>query len=249
MQDTAWFTKEEDWVLKRSIIFNKNLVRSTFLEVGRLIRLLGDVPRGSKILDLCCGIGRHSLELARLGYDVTGVDITRPYLEMAGESARKEGLDIQFVQSDMRYFCRPGTFDVVVNLCTSFGYMENIQEDMKVLENAYQSLRDGGKFFIEIRGKEVIAAGFQPVEELEFDGYKVLAESRILEDWNMLECKRTITRGDEKKEIIAYHRLYSAAELKQYLERIGFKHLLVYGDFAGAPYDHKAKSMIIVAEK
>jgi SAM-dependent methyltransferase len=249
MQEKEWFTREEDWIVKQSIIFNKNLVRGTFFEVKRLIKLIGGQEEGNRILDLCCGIGRHSLEFARLGYAVTGVDITQPYLDSAANNARKEGLAVEFVQSDMRNFCRPGYFDMVVNLCTSFGYLESVGEDLRVLENIYRSLKEGGRFVIEIRGKEVIAAGFQAVEEMEFDGYRVVAESRILDDWNMLECKRTVSKGEETKEIIAYHRLYSAAELRRYLEQIGFNGLQIYGDFSGSPYDHTAKSMVVVAHK
>ena len=249
MQDSAWFTREADWVMKREIIFNKNLVRGTFFEVKRLIKLIGNPEKGSRVLDLCCGIGRHSLELARLGYTVTAVDITQPYLDIAAANSRKEGLEIAFVQSDMRDFCRPGYFDLVVNLCTSFGYLETIEEDLKVLGNIYRSLKEGGRFVIELRGKEIIAACFQAVEEMEFDGCRVVAESRILDDWNMLECKRMVSIGNENTEIIAYHRLYSATELRNYLEHTGFRNLSIYGDFAGAPYDHNAKSMIILAQK
>jgi SAM-dependent methyltransferase len=249
MENVAWFEKEEDWVLKRSIIFNKNLVRLTFIEIARLIRLLGGLEPGSEVLDLCCGIGRHSIEFARHGLNVTGVDITKPYLEIAAESAKKEGLDIQFVHSDMREFRLPGAFDLVANLCTSFGYFDDINDDLKVLRNIHESLKPQGKFVIEILGKEVIASTFRKVEELEFDGYKVLATSRILNDWNSLECKRRITKDGVETEITAYHRLYSATELRQHLKDAGFKDIKVYGSFAGAPYDNDAKSMIIIAEK
>src|SRR5579859_1352223 len=249
MEAVSWFTKEEDWLLKRPIIFNKNLVKLTFIEVGRLLKLLGNPAKNSKILDLCCGIGRHSLEFARHGLQVTGVDITRPYLEIAAENAKKEGLSLEFVQSDMRDFCQPDTFDLVVNLCTSFGYFDDMEDDLRVLGNIYRMLTANGKFMIEILGKEVIAATFRSLEELEFEGYKVRAVSRVLENWNRLECRRIITKGDMEKEIIAYHRLYSATEMQGHLERVGFKNIRVFGDFSGAPYDNEAKSMILVADK
>ncbi len=249
MENVSWFEREEDWMLKRSIIFNKDLVRLTFIEVDRLIKLLGPLNEGRRVLDLCCGIGRHSFQFARHGFRVTGVDITKPYLDIAADIARKENLAIDFVHSDMREFCRPGAFDLVANLCTSFGYFEDIADDIRVLHNVYASLAPGGKFVIEILGKEVIAATFRKVQELEFDGYKVLAESKILNDWNMLECKRTITKGDLEKEVIAYHRLYSATELKNYLLEAGFQHIKTYGDFAGSPYNSDAKSMIMVGQK
>lgn len=249
MEQVSWFAREEDWVLKQSIIFNKQLVRFTFMEVGKLIKLLGNPHKKSKVLDLCCGIGRHSLEFARHDFEVTGVDITKSYLETAAAHAAREQLDIEFVHSDMRDFQRPDYFDVIANLCTSFGYFDDIRDDLHVLENIYHSLKSGGKFVIEILGKEVIAATFQQEVALEFDGYKVLAKSRILDNWNRLECIRTITKDNVERDVIAYHRLYSAAELQGYLQDTGFRNICVYGDFAGAPYDNHAKSMIMIGEK
>jgi 2-polyprenyl-3-methyl-5-hydroxy-6-metoxy-1,4-benzoquinol methylase len=249
METVSWYAREEDWMLKRSIIFNKDLVRLTFIEVARLIKLLGGLKEARNVLDLCCGIGRHSLQFARHGFNVTGVDITQPYLGIAGENARKEGLSIEFVHSDMREFRRPGAFDLVVNLCSSFGYFEDIEDDIKVLRNMHASLAPNGKFVIEIIGKEVIARTFRKTEEMEFDGYKVVARSEILNDWNLLECRRTITKDNVEKEIVAYHRLYSAKELGQYLQEVGFRNVKVYGDYAGAPYNSEAKAMILVADK
>lgn len=249
MEQTSWFEREEDWVLKRSIIFNRNIVQFTFLEVNRLIKLVGGLNTSSRILDLCCGIGRHSIELARKGFAVTGVDITKSYLQIAREKAAKEELDIEFVHSDMRHFCRKGAFDLVVNLCTSFGYFDDMADDIQVLRNIYDSLAPGGRFLIEIWGKEVIAARFTPLEEKEYDDCKMIAHSKILNDWNLLECKRTIIKGDATEEIIARHRLYSATELKEHLKTTGFKNIRVYGSFSGAPYDNQARSMIMIGEK
>lgn len=244
-----WFENEEDWILKRPIIFNRNLVNLTFLEISRLIKLLDLKTDKVDILDLCCGLGRHSLEFARNGFNVTAVDITKPYLKVAEESALRDNLDIRFVHSDMKDFCEPETFDVVANLCTSFGYFDDIEDDLQVLRNIYTSLKPNGKFVIEVLGKEVIASTFKEVEELEYDGYHVTATSRILDDWSSLECKRLIRKDDMQQEITAYHRLYSATELKGHLKDIGFENSVVYGNFAGGPYDSKARSMIIISEK
>jgi ubiquinone/menaquinone biosynthesis C-methylase UbiE len=250
MEKSAWFEREEDWVLKRPVIFNKNMVRTTFIEINRLFRLLGDVPAGGNVLDLCCGIGRHSLELARKGFQVTGVDITQPYLDSAAESADRQGLSVEFVHDDMRHFCRPDSFDLVVSLSTSFGYFEEIEDDLKVLDNIYRMLKENGKFTMEVLGKEVIASTFRKDEELEFDGYKVIAQSRILDDWNRLECVRKISKdGKTWDDIYSYFRLYSATELKEHMKNAGFRNIRIYGDFAGSPYNNDAKSMVVIAEK
>jgi SAM-dependent methyltransferase len=244
-----WFEREEDWVSKAPFIFSRPMVQFTFLEIGRLIKLLGGVEKSSQVLDLCCGIGRHSIELARHGLQVTGVDITKPFIETATSKARAEGLGIRFICANMKEFIQPDTFDLVVNLCSSFGYFDDIDDDIKVLRNIYASLKHGGRFAIEILGKEVIASRFNKVEKYEFGGYKVVATSRILNDWSSLECKRLITKDGVETEVVGYNRLYSAVEMKQWLKTVGFKNIQVFGTFAGAPYDSEAKSMIVISEK
>jgi len=247
--ETVWYEKEEDWVLKLPIIFNKGLVMGSFIEVDRIIKLLGGCKDTETVLDLCCGIGRHSLQLARHGFKVTGVDITKPYLAIARQNAEKAGLEIDWQHADMRQFCQPGHFDLVVNLCTSFGYFEDTEDDLKVLRNIYRSLKPSGKFMIEILGKEVIASTFNPLYEFEAEGCQVIAESEILNDWTRLKCKRTILKEGVKTEVLAYHKLYSATELKTLLQAVGFKNIKVYGDFGGSPYDNKARSMIMISAK
>ncbi|MCL2759684.1 MAG: class I SAM-dependent methyltransferase [Treponema sp.] len=69
-----------------------------------------------KVLDLCCGIGRISAELARTGFTVTGVDITESFLKTAKEDAGYENLDIEYILADAREFLRPDFFDTIINL-------------------------------------------------------------------------------------------------------------------------------------
>ncbi|NIT57732.1 MAG: methyltransferase domain-containing protein, partial [Aliifodinibius sp.] len=113
------------------------------------------IEASSPILDLGCGIGRHTLELAHRGFTVTGVDRTQTYLNKAREKARIGGLEVEFVQADMRSFRRTGAFEAVINLFSSFGYFENPEEDRRVVENVYDSLKPGGRFLVEMMGKEV----------------------------------------------------------------------------------------------
>jgi ubiquinone/menaquinone biosynthesis C-methylase UbiE len=75
-------------------------------EVDALIEL-GSVPAGARVLDMCCGPGRHALELARRDFAVTGVDRTEAYLDRARERAAADGLEVEWLQADMRHFCRP----------------------------------------------------------------------------------------------------------------------------------------------
>jgi len=249
MQNVSWFEKEEDWIAKRLIIFNKKIVGLTFLEVEKIISLIGGLSSESKVLDLCCGIGRHTLHFSRLGYQVTGVDITNAYLDLAKETAEREYLNPEFIQSDMRSFIRPESFDLIVNLCTSFGYFDEIDDDILVLQNCFNSLKPGGRMVIEILGKEVIAATFQEYQEATYDDFKVVSTSRIIKNWTVLECTRRIVSNDREQEIVAYHRLYSASELTAHLDYIGFRNIKVFGSFNGTPYNQRAKSLVVIAEK
>jgi len=147
-----WHEQDTFWKTVAPVLFVQRRWEDAPAEVEQVVSLLGIEP-GAHVLDLCCGVGRHSLELARRGFQVTGVDRTRPYLDRAARQAEAEGLKVEFVQSDMRDFCRPDAFDAVVNLFTSFGYFEDPEDDCQVALNMYRSLKSGGVFLIDMMGK------------------------------------------------------------------------------------------------
>ncbi len=250
MPDRKWFEDEELWMSERDIIFNRNRVQFTFREVGKLVQLLQLPEEKGQLLDLACGIGRHSAELAKQGFTVTGVDITRPYLEIARANAEEAGLSITYEHGDMRDYCRPDHFNVIVSMCTSFGFFENIEEDRTVLQNCYRSLKKGGKMVIDVLGKEVIAAQFKEKQWVTYDEYELLAEARITDDWSWIECKWVILKGDHKKELRYSHRLYSAYELKAAVRAAGFGDVAAFGDLSGrTAYDNNAKSLVVIGTK
>jgi len=204
---------------------------------------------GAAVLDLCCGPGRHSLELARRGFKVTGVDRTARFLEEARRRAEAEGLVIEFVQGDMRTFRRPEAFDAVINLFTSFGYFDDPQEDKQVLENVYTSLRPNGKLLLDTMGKEVLARIFRERDWFEQDGALFLEERRLLEGWSRIETRWIIVRDGEQEEFTLKLRLYSGAELRALLREIGFRRVELFGNLDGEPYDQNARRLVALAEK
>jgi len=156
----AWHESDDFWEATAPIMFGNQRWEAAPVEVDQVVRLLGVSP-GATILDLCCGPGRHSLEFARRGFSVTGVDRTAVYIDRAQEQAAAEGLAVEFVQEDMRRFCRPHAFDAAVSLFTSFGYFEDPAENRQVLANVRDSLRDEGSLILEMMGKEVLARIFR----------------------------------------------------------------------------------------
>ena len=244
----SWYEQDEFWKLITPLLFNSERMQSVRQEVEQVVSLLKLQP-GMSICDLCCGIGRHSVELGRLGYCVTGVDRTGLYIEQAKKKADEQGLNIRFVQDDMRSFCEPNAFDAVINIFTSFGYFEEATDDKGVLENVYKSLKDGGKFLVDIIGKEVLARIFQDKRWYEEDGTIILEEAKLSEDWSSIENRWIIIRDDKRDEFRFSLRLYSAAQLSELLKGCGFGKVQIYGDLSGSPYDHTAKRLVVVAHK
>ncbi|MEJ5188131.1 class I SAM-dependent methyltransferase [Treponema sp. J25] len=219
-------------------------------------RIKTNIPQGEEpaepleILDQCCGTGRIAVELALQGARVTGVDITPSYLEAAAESARTVGVPLELVRQDVRLFQRPDRFDGVVNLYTSFGYFDDPEDDMLVVQNAYDSLKKGGRYILETLSKEIEARDFIEGEWFERSGYTVLTRYRILDAWRLLENHWILidTAGNRYEKRFC-QRLYSAAELIHLLSDAGFEDIEVYGSWNLRPYDQDAQTLIVVGKK
>ena len=140
IKNEEWFREEEFWEQFAPIMFDDAHwaeVPAVADAITRLSRfdLYGEtsetpLPSNPKILDVCCGFGRMSAELARRDFAVTGVDITESYLRTAREEASYENLNIEYIHCDAREFKRPGYFDAAVNLYISFGYFSKREDDL-----------------------------------------------------------------------------------------------------------------------
>lgn len=247
-KERDWYEDDEFWEWAEPVMFDEQRWAATPTEIDQVLDLLKVRPRAA-ILDLGCGVGRHSLELARRGFRVTGVDRTATYLEKARKQAKAENLIIDFVEEDIRSFCRPHAFDGAISMFTTFGYFKDPAEDVQVLVNIVRSLKKGGTLVLETRGKEEFARVFREKGWYERDGIIILEERKIKRNWSWLESRWIIIKGKNKKEFIVSHRLYSASELLAALERSGFGTVRIHGDLSGSAYDHMARRLVAVAEK
>lgn len=215
------------------------------LVIDRIQSLTG-IAEGDSVLDTCCGVGRHSLELAARGYRVTGVDITDSCIEAARESARDFGLDIEFVQDDVRHFTRDGHYDLCLNLFTSFGYFPDPAEDLATLVNFRRSLAPGGTFVLEMNGKETAARDYIEGEWFERLGWTVLTEFEPVDDWGGLRTRWVLIRGAERVDRTFVQRLYAGTEMRSLFGQAGFKDIRILGSLDGSPYNHKATSLVAI---
>lgn len=248
MSDDSWYSDEWFWKNYGPIMFDKDRMASSAYEVKRIQDICG-LKKDSSVFDCCCGMGRHSVEMAETGCKVTGVDLSSGYLEMAREAAAKRSLEVDFLEQDIRTIDYNESFDLVINMFTSFGYFDDPDEDLDLLKKLHKALKPDGTLFMEMWGKEILARDFEERTWFERDGIKILLEYSVDLNWTELVNRWLFYKDDKMTEYSFSHRIFSAAEMSNLLWRAGFSTVEIYGDFEQAPYDHKAKNLILVARK
>lgn len=119
-------------------------------EVNRALKMLRP-EGGERVLDLACGSGRHSIELARRGFSVVGSEISAELIEIAVRDAEREGVDASFVEGDLRELEFEDEFDIVLNLNDgAIGYFETEVENHRTFEVIARALRSGGRNLIQL---------------------------------------------------------------------------------------------------
>lgn len=243
-----WFDDEEFWSTFDAHIFSPERLAGAEAEVDQILALAGG--SGGAALDLCCGPGRHAVALARRGFVVTGVDRSDALLARGRAHAADCRVDVEFVREDMRSFVRPASFDLAVNLFTSFGYFEDSGDEVRVLRNVFESLRPGGAFVIDVMGKEVLARICQPTYSvMKADGTLVVARVEITHGWTRVHNEWTAIRGGTARTFTLEHWVYSGRELHELLAGVGFGDIRLLGDFTGREYDTSATRLVAVARK
>jgi SAM-dependent methyltransferase len=221
---------------------------SGFDEVENILNLVS-IPKNGKILDLGCGTGRHAIEFALRGFNVTGVDICDAYLKKAKLRAKQNKIKSTFLKCDMRKFCEPKKFDCVVNLGSSFGYFSDVEEK-KVIENIYRSLKNGGIFVMEnFHLKDNKLKGKKERDWRKFENYYLLGALEISNDGKYEYNQAVRIEGADHKEYSFRFRLYSKKELVSLLKSIGFKSVKTYKDFSGDSFKEGGKKLVLVAKK
>ncbi len=211
----------------------------TAAEVNAVVERLGLAPP-ARLLDLCCGQGRHAVPLAQLGYRVTGVDLSRPLLGRAAAHAAAQGQRVGLVEADMRRLpFADASFDAVLNLFNAFGYLEDDAQDELVLGEVARVLAPGGRFLQELANREALIRGWHDSDvQRTGDGLVVLQE-RSLNLRSSRELVRYTLLHPDGRQTTRQHamRLYSLTELEAMLRRAGLELREVCGDLDGGPLE------------
>ena len=247
---THWYKNKNFWRDLESFLFPHPLWDRAFSEVQQGLILL-QLPRGARILDLPSGPGRHALEFARWGCRVTAVDLMPFYIEGGQDRARKAGLQIEFVQDDMRTFVRPAEFDAVWNYYSSFGYFDDPADDEVVLENFHRSLKKGGKVLIETISRKHALEVWEGKERIDLPAVDDIAVTveREASDENTPPMRWNVNKGGKISSFNMVHRYYSADAISSLLRKTGFVTVETFEDIYGTPYTSESERMVVVGEK
>jgi ubiquinone/menaquinone biosynthesis C-methylase UbiE len=228
-------------------------------EVEHIIRRTNAKPP-AEVLDLACGVGRHSLVFAAHGFTVTGLDYSQPFLRAARRRARDAGLKIRFVQGDMKdlgsHFA-DDRFDLIVSLFNSFGYFERRRDNTTTLRAVHRVLRPGGAFVINTlnaagvarRLKQPVAFRYEPLPNVQVtDASRYDARrKKTYADWTIVDARRPKARVFRRS--VCQH-VYSHAELTRLLTATGFRIGEIWSSWAGDRFDAaKSWDQTIVARK
>jgi len=215
------------------VVDNENITRQ---EVDLFSQILKLSPQ-DKILDLCCGQGRHCLELTRRGFKyIEGLDRSHYLVQKAKLSAKKEGLNVRFREGDARKLpYPPDTFDVIMILGNSFGYFETIQDDLRVLKEIFKILKPWGRLIADVADGNYLRKHFQPRSWEWIDKKHFVCRERSLSlDGQRLISREVVTHVG--KGIIAdqfyAERLYASQNLTELIKEVGFSDITFHDGFS-----------------
>ncbi len=219
-------------------------------EARFVFKTLG-LRRGSRLLDVCCGTGRHDFPLARRGVRVVGVDVTEEYLARARRRAGRRA-NPSFLRADMRRLDFCGEFDAAINLWTSFGYFASAREDRRALRSIRAALKPGGLFLVDVvngarLGRRCSQREWHPGP----GGSVVLEESRLREGRDpRVESVWTVIRpGRAWKRVAMMVRVYDLARLSRALRAAGFRVERAWGGLAGEKLDEDSPRLVVLARR
>ncbi|WP_441000306.1 class I SAM-dependent DNA methyltransferase [Fodinibius sp. SL11] len=242
-----WF---EEWF--DSPLYEKLYADRDEAEAEQLIEFLEETLLSGQyhsVLDLGCGRGRHSHNLAMRGYEVTGIDLSTAAIETAREKAKEmEIRNVHFQVRDMREPL-PQTFDAIVNLFTTFGYFKNDGENASVLDSVTAMLKNEGLFVLDYLNAENVRQTFVPEEDGEFQGIRY-------------EIKRYIKNGAIHKDIafagekldkprVYWERvkLYGLDWFEKEMGKRNLKIIDVNGDYQGSDFDPQTSPRLLIISR
>lgn len=205
------------------------------------------ITAGDRLLDLCCGNGRHLGALARYTQRLVGIDYSPELLFIARAQLPPPA---RLVRGDMRSLPFENAFDALTNFFTSFGYFQAEAENAQVPVQMAQALRPGGRFFMDYVNPDHLKRTLVPHSERTAEGFHVTEDRWIDLDTRRVNKRTRIRRGQEPERVFGESvRLYSQNEITVLLENAGLEIDAMFGDHEGRPVAPEYARMIVVGHR
>lgn len=238
---TEWYEESfgEDYLL----VYKHRDIQGAVHEVQKMASWL-HLPAQGRVLDLCCGMGRHSLVLSEEGYQVTGVDLSDVLLEEAKEMDQEQA--VTWISGDMRQLPLPSSeFDAVLNLFTSFGYFKKDKEHIKVLQEIYRVLKPNGCFIIDFLNPAYVSQNLVPESSRISEGQRILERRKIENGYVTKDITITDVYGGEPRHYQERVKLYTLDEFKEMVEAAGLCIDQVHGSYDEDQYKPETSPRMI----
>lgn len=238
-----WF---ENWFDSKyyHILYGDRDSSEAELFMSNLVSYLNPPP-GSKIHDLACGKGRHSVFLNKKGFEVTGTDLSSESISYARQF---ENAGLSFFESDMRQGIRVNYFDYVFNLFTSFGYFESPKDNEAVVKGVFDSLKKNGVFVLDYMNSEKVCKTMREESSKEAGGILFRIKKHLFSGCFV----KDISFRDAGKEFLFQERVkaFSRADFEKLFTLAGFEILDCKGSYKLEPFDEqKSDRLILIARK
>ena len=197
-----------------------------------------------KVLDICCGAGRHLAAFRQRGFDAWGLDLSATLLARA---ARRPGLAGRLVRANVLAVPFERCFDLAVNLFSSFGYFRADPDNRLALQEMAEALRPRGRLVMDHINRSRLTRELVPESRRRVRGLQVVQRRRI--DGDRVVKHITVCGEGSPREFVEDVRIYHPEEITALFGACGFTEVQVYGDFDGAPFGEDAPRMIVVGRR
>ena len=235
----SWFTNWFDSPYYHTLYKNRD-EKEAQVFIDNLIDYL-QIPKGSKLIDIACGKGRHAKYFNKKGMEVVGVDLSQNSINTAKKDENK---NLQFSVHDMRENYQENSFDVVTNLFTSYGYFENNKDEQKAINAMANNLKKEGILIIDFMNAKKVIANLvlkeqKTINNIQFDITRQVKDGFILKDIRIIE-------GKEQQQFQEKVKAITLADYSEFITNAGLKIIDIFGNYKLENFDEEISDRLIL---
>jgi len=225
------------------ILYNKRDHNEAELFIKNLLKILSPNKK-AYFLDLCCGKGRHSILLNKMGYKVDGIDLSKNSIEQA---LREKRNNLNFFVRDMRQINEQSKYDFILNLFTSFGYFNDTKDNHLVINGVTKALKKDGLFVIDFLNIKKTLKNLTKSEKIKIN--EINFYIKRWSDLNFLYKRIEFKEKTKKIEFTERIQLLNKEEIINLCSKSNLKNISTYGDYQLNDFNENSERLILLFKK